>query len=414
MPTAVSVARQCLTADAAQALDEAVAVAQRRGHAQTTSLHVVFALLSLPSSALRDACTRARGGSTYSPRLQLKALELCLSVSLDRVPSGQLTEDPPVSNSLMAAIKRSQANQRRQPENFHLYHQLSNQSSSINNVIKVELQHLILSILDDPVVSRVFGEAGFRSPEIKIAIVRPLPQLLRYSSRPRGPPMFLCNLNQDLSPGCIKFPFSVFPGISDLDDNHRQIGEILGRSKGRNNPLLIGATASSILKGFIQTLSLRGGGEWLFGFRVIDMESCGHDKLEEEVGKMVKSTLQEGWENTNMVVVVNMGDLTSLSEDDGAEGVVVTRLTTLLGNQEVKMRLMGWVESYDTYLKYVNKYPSVEKDWELQLLPIPTLSAAASMPELLSYPRSRLVSPMSFAFFQTPPPSSLSLFFLMI
>ncbi|PKI46670.1 hypothetical protein CRG98_033012 [Punica granatum] len=191
MPTPVSIARQCLTAEAAHALDEAVAVARRRGHAQTTSLHAVSALLSLPSSVLREACARARGsGPPYPSRLQFKALELCLSVSLDRVPSGQLTDDPPVSNALMAAIKRSQANQRRQPENFHLYHQLSSQSS-INNTIKVELQQLIISILDDPGVSRVFGEAGFRSSEIKLAILRPLPHLLRYTGRPRGPPLLM-------------------------------------------------------------------------------------------------------------------------------------------------------------------------------------------------------------------------------
>lgn len=137
MPTPVSTARQCLTQDAAQALDEAVAVARRRGHAQTTSLHAVSALLSLSSSSalpLRDACTRARNGA-YSARIQFKALELCLGVSLDRLPSSpHRSEEPPVSNSLMAAIKRSQASQRRQPESFHLYHQQQQQSSSVSMV----------------------------------------------------------------------------------------------------------------------------------------------------------------------------------------------------------------------------------------------------------------------------------------
>ncbi|GMY08243.1 protein smax1-like 7, partial [Fagus crenata] len=171
MPTPVSVARHCLTPKAAHALDVAEAVARRRGHAQTTSPHVVSALLSLPSSTLRDACARARN-SAYSPRLQFKALELCLSVSLDRVPSTQLVDDLPVSNSLMASIKLSQANQQRQPENFHLFQQISQQSTSSSSIscVKVELQHLILSILDDPVVSRVFAKAGFRSSEIKLAI----------------------------------------------------------------------------------------------------------------------------------------------------------------------------------------------------------------------------------------------------
>jgi len=52
-----------------------------------------------------------------------------VGVSLDRLPSskggggGDEEELAPVSNSLMAAIKRSQANQRWQPESFHAYQQ---------------------------------------------------------------------------------------------------------------------------------------------------------------------------------------------------------------------------------------------------------------------------------------------------
>uniref|UniRef100_I1MZ18 Clp R domain-containing protein n=1 Tax=Glycine max TaxID=3847 RepID=I1MZ18_SOYBN len=258
MPTPVAAARQCLTPDAARALDEAVSVARRRGHAQTTSLHAVSALLSLP--LLRDACSRARN-CAYSPRLQFKALDLCLSVSLDRAPSSHnhasSDHDPPISNSLMAAIKRSQANQRRHPDNFHFYphHQTQQQPFSVSSV-KVELQHLILSILDDPVVSRVFAEAGFRSSDIKLAILRPL--------RPRGPPIFLCNLSEPPR----RFPF-FFGGVQ-------------------------------------------------------------YDKL---------------W-------------------------------------------LMGAAASYDNYLNFVGKFPSIEKDWDLQLLPI---TSVKPLSESYHRPRSSLM-----------------------
>ncbi|KAI3705030.1 hypothetical protein L1987_75260 [Smallanthus sonchifolius] len=171
MPTPVNIARQCLSPEAIQILDEAVSVAHRRCHAQTSSLHAVSALLSPPSSPLREACGRARN-SAYSSCIQSKALELCLGAALDRLPSTpKRLEEPPVSNSLMAAIKRSQANQRRQPENFHLYQQTATWSPS---TVKVELQNLIMSILDDPVVSRVFGESGFRSSDIKLSILRPV------------------------------------------------------------------------------------------------------------------------------------------------------------------------------------------------------------------------------------------------
>ncbi|XP_062092491.1 protein SMAX1-LIKE 7 [Humulus lupulus] len=399
MPTAVSVARQCLTPEAAHALDEAVAVARRRGHAQTTSLHAVSALLSLPSSPLRDACARARN-SAYSPRLQFKAMELCLSVSLDRVSSTQLADDPPVSNSLMAAIKRSQANQRRHPENYHMYHQIPQQSSIA--CVKVELQHLTLSILDDPVVSRVFGEAGFRSSEIKLAILRPFSQLLRYS-RYRGPPVFLCNLTEyppNQANRSSSFSFPGFPGIvSDGDGNCRRIGDILVRNKGRN-PLLVGVCAYDALRSFTEALEKRKDGVLpvgLSGLTVVCVENdvsktimeesekgCLSLKLR-EISKLVEQCSGPG-------VVVNFGDLKTFVDENSTVDIagvsnVVDQLTRFLELQAGKAWLIGATASYESYLKFVSRFPSIEKDWDLQLLPITSLRS--SMPE--SYPRSSLM-----------------------
>ncbi|TQD83369.1 hypothetical protein C1H46_031079 [Malus baccata] len=390
MPTPVTVARQCLTPEAANALDEAVAGARRRGHGQTTSLHAISALLSIPSSALRDACARARN-SAYSPRLQFKALELCLSVSLDRVSSTQLADDPPVSNSLMAAIKRSQANQRRQPENYHLYHQLSQQSSI--SAIKVELQHLILSILDDPVVSRVFAEAGFRSSEIKLAILRPFPQILRYPRSRGHHPLFLCNLAEYADPGR---PTRTV--LTDGDENSRRIGEVLGRNRGRN-PLLVGIFAHDALKSFVEALEKRDGGVLpadLSGLSVISAENDvskfitadsdeGSVNLRfGEVGRVAEQSLGPG-------IVLNIGDLKAfVAENAVADSVshVVAEVTRLLELQRGKIWLIGATASYGSYLKFVERFPSVEKDWDLQLLPITSLRGA-SMAE--SYPRSRLM-----------------------
>ncbi|CAL5189654.1 unnamed protein product [Lathyrus oleraceus] len=181
MPTPVTAARQFLTDEAARALDDAVTVARRRSHSQTTSLHAVSALLSLPSSSLREACCRAPvrfpPHPSFSHRLQFRALELSVCVSLDRLPSlkGSTTEEPPISNSLMTAIKRSQASQRRHPESFHLYNQYQNGTTS--SMLKVELKHFVVSILDDPIVNRVFDEAGFRSCDVKVALLHPPPQV---------------------------------------------------------------------------------------------------------------------------------------------------------------------------------------------------------------------------------------------
>ncbi|CAL0304745.1 unnamed protein product [Lupinus luteus] len=383
MPTPVSSARQCLTQDASLALDEAVSVARRRGHSQTTSLHAVSALLSLPSSSLlRDACSR---NSTYSLRLQFKALDLSLSVSLDRTPStttAAAVSEPPISNSLMAAIKRSQANQRRNPHNFHFYHNGNGNGSHQNapfsvSALKVELRHFVLSILDDPVVSRVFSEAGFRSSEIKLAIMRPI----RY----RAPPLFLCNLpppERNLSPlpgrSFFNFPFS---GESE-SENLKSIGEVLSRNKMKN-PILLGACAKDALRRFVEStekekeLPLE-----LCGLKVLSVENdvvefcagnCGVEVLKkkfEEIELILEKSVGPG-------VVLNFGDLKGFIVNDNNNnnliGYVVEELGKLLKVHSNKLWLMGAVASYEIYLKFVGMFPSVEKDWNLQLLPITSL-----------------------------------------
>lgn len=401
MPTPVSLARQCLTPEAAHALDEAVAVARRRGHAQTTSLHAVSALLALPSSTLREACARARN-CAYSSRLQFKALELCLSVSLDRVSSGQLSSDPPVSNSLMAAIKRSQANQRRQPENFHLYHQIQQSNNSSVAVIKVELQQLILSILDDPVVSRVFSEAGFRSSEIKLAILRPLPQLYKFSRSRAAPPIFLCNLNDSPARKGTSFTFPGFDGLLEADENSRRIGEVLAK---RKNPLLVGVCAYGALKSFSESVERKYNNN--SSLLPLELSKLNIVSIENEISRFVnESSDKEGFdmkiEEVNSLiqgdlgcgVVVNFGELKifvseNCNDDNGKNDVVgrvVAQLTRFLKINGDKVWLIGSVATYETYSKFVGRFSAIEKDWDLQLLPI-TSVRHSSMAE--SYPRSR-------------------------
>ena len=76
-------------------------------------------------------------------------------------------------------------------------------------------------------------------------------------------------------------------------------------------------------------------------------------------------------------VVVSFGDLKGFVSDDeegGGEGQslrgVVGELAKLLQVHYDKFWLMGAAASYDNYLNFVGKFPSIEKDWDLQLLPI--------------------------------------------
>lgn len=406
MPTPVSTARECLTEESARVLDEAVAVARRRSHSQTTSLHIISALLSIPNSTLKEACQRNRGGA-YSPRLQLRALELSVGVSLDRLPSTKSQDEsespPPISNSLMAAIKRSQANQRRHPETFHLYQQTLNQSHQNGVVlsVKVELKHFVLSILDDPIVSRVLGEAGFRSSDLKFSILQP-PAQIRYP-----PPLFLCNLVNDESKRCrFSFPFA----IESVDENCKRISEVLVK-KIKKNPILIGFCGKDALKGFRESVKNGKVG-------VLDKKIDGLSLvcIENEVSEFV---LRNGSEETMRVkfdeagdvlercsgcgVVVDFGELGVFVKGGSVDGVnyVVSRLSNLVRLYGEKMWLMGSAESYEIYMKFVDRFPTIEKDWDLHMLPI----TASTPPNGGTYSKSSLLG--SFVpfggFFPAPP-----------
>ncbi|KAJ7959824.1 Protein SMAX1-LIKE like [Quillaja saponaria] len=386
MPTPVSVARQCLTEEAARALDDAVAVARRRSHGQTTSLHTVSALLALPSSKLRDACARARS-CPYSPRLQFRALDLSVSVSLDRLPTSKTVEDePPISNSLMAAIKRSQANQRRHPDSFHLF-QIHCQQQQAASFLKVELKHFILSILDDPIVSRVFGEAGFRSGDIKLAILQPpVTQASRFS-RTRCPPIFLCNLtDSDAGRSGFNFPFMGSPVYEDGNENCRRIGEVIVRKTGRN-PLLLGVCASYALQSFTESVQRGRVGflpDEISGLNVICIEKEISEFFveggsEEKMGLKFKELSRLAEQCLCPGIALNFGELKAFVGDGvniAAVSFVVSQLTRLLELGDGKLWLVG-AATYDTYSKFLALVPNVVKDWDLHLLPI--TSASPSM-----------------------------------
>lgn len=152
--------QQALTVEAASMVKQAVNLARRRGHAHVTPLHVANTMLTSSTGILRTACL-----DSHSHPLQCKALELCFNVALNRLPSstsspmlGHHAHHPSLSNALVAAFKRAQAHQRRGS--------IENQQQPLL-AVKVELEQLIISILDDPSVSRVMREAGFSSTQVK-------------------------------------------------------------------------------------------------------------------------------------------------------------------------------------------------------------------------------------------------------
>ncbi|GER42452.1 ATP binding protein [Striga asiatica] len=85
MRAGLSTIQQTLTPEAAAVLSQSISEAGRRNHGHTTPLHVAAALLASPSSYLRQACIRSHPDSSHP--LQCRALELCFSVALERLPA---------------------------------------------------------------------------------------------------------------------------------------------------------------------------------------------------------------------------------------------------------------------------------------------------------------------------------------
>ncbi|KAL6507836.1 hypothetical protein OROGR_024031 [Orobanche gracilis] len=260
-------APQTLSAEAVSVLKHSLTLARRRGHAQVTPLHVAATLLSSRASSLRRACLKSQTPPhhqfSHHP-LQCRALELCFNVALNRLPATPgplLSSQPSLSNALVAALKRAQAHQRR-----GCIEQQHHQQQQPLIAIKVELEQLILSILDDPSVSRVMREAGFSSAAVKTNLedssINSVFQCYNTSggiySTPNSPPPETQHNNNHvgntgaafwqsrlLSCASEQNPFLFSPqkkpstDFSSLDEDVKAVMEVL-RNKTRKNTVIVG------------------------------------------------------------------------------------------------------------------------------------------------------------------------------
>lgn len=235
--------------------------------------------------------------------------------------------------------------------------------------VRVELQQLVLAILDDPIVSRVFGEAGFRSCDIKLAIMRPPPPILRFPRAARCPPLFLCNFSAGEGFG---FHLPAHLAADGGDENCRRIAEVIVRKNGAaRNPMLVGVGAAEAAGDFGRTVERQnwtGLPQEIRGVKFVSVENelSGGDK------EVICATMEElGKEMDDPGVIVSVGDLNGLVEgSEDATNCLVSELTKVLELRRGSLWVMGWSATYETYLKFLSRYPMVDKDWNLQLLPI--------------------------------------------
>ncbi|XP_044463982.1 protein SUPPRESSOR OF MAX2 1-like [Mangifera indica] len=398
MRTGLSTIQQTLTPEAASVLNHSIAEAGRRNHGQTTPLHVAATLLAAPSGFLRQACIKSHPNSSHP--LQCRALELCFSVALDRLPTAQNISpglDPPISNALMAALKRAQAHQRRGcPE----------QQQQPLLAVKVELEQLIISILDDPSVSRVMREASFSSPAVKATIEQSLnstPCSVSVSNSSSIGLGFRPNLNRNLyvNPRLQQGAGGGVQSGQQRGEEVKRVMDILMRSK-KKNPVLVGESEPEMI---VKELLIKIESNELDGvLKNVEVIRLGKDFSFEKGDIVAKLRELSGLIESKMIgnggVIVDMGDLKWLVEQQLGFGVsnlgavqhqqAVAEAVAEMGKMMLRFSGGGgggrlWLigtATCETYLRCQVYHPSMENDWDLQAVPIAAKAAPGMFPRI--------------------------------
>ncbi|KAK4265573.1 hypothetical protein QN277_026604 [Acacia crassicarpa] len=401
---------QTLTAEAASVLKHSLALARRRGHAQVTPLHVAATLLTLRSSSLRTACLKSHSlpphHHTSSP-LHCRALELCFNVALNRLPTSPPPSflhphQPSLSNALVAALKRAQAHHRRGC--IEQQHQ-----QPLLTPIKVELEQLIISILDDPSVSRVMREAGFSSAAVKNNLdessASSVFQCYNSSggvySSPCSPEVPYTFDHRNIINPVLFSPLKRAPpppvfSCNYYNEDVKLVLDILLRKK-RKNTVIVGDSLS-LTEGLVGELMGRfergDVPDELNSTRFIKFQFPSSSSLNSTKREQVDMSLMELERKVDSVaslrggggggVIVYIGDLkwtvgdSNLSEKEKGFSPVehlvaeIGKLFCDYGNSsKAKLWLMG-TASYQTYMRCQMRQPPLETLWALQAVPVPS------------------------------------------
>ncbi|KAG6508260.1 protein SMAX1-LIKE 4-like [Zingiber officinale] len=388
MRTGVCAVHQALTAEVASVLKHSLDLATRRGHAQVTPLHVAATLISSSSASsnlLRRACLKSQPHRpAFHHPLHCRALELCFNVALNRLPtatspsSGTLLPSPSsLSNSLIAAIKRAQANQRRGCIELEQQQQQQQQLQQPVLTIKVGMEQLMLSILDDPSVSRVMKEAGFSSRCVKSHLEEEASALSQSS-------LFLLDtakdfINRDFKPS--------------LSEDLRVVIEVMLRQQGRRTNTLVVGDSGSLLEGLVAELMRRlGRSEIPAELRhasFINLQfSCSHLRLmhEDDVDAKVsdlRRTINSLASHRNGIIIY-AGDLRWAVDEEARDGGelsfnpvehMIAKMGKLLSEFNSSTENRVWLlatASYSTYRKCQIRQPSLDTLWALQAVVVPS------------------------------------------
>lgn len=399
--------QQALSGEAAAVLRQALGLARRRGHAQVTPLHVGAALLSSnreggAAALFRRACLRSHPLHRDSPHpLHCRALELCFTVALNRLPTTPppSSDHPALSNALVAALKRAQAHQRRGGADQHHHHHQplvppAPPQSSPLLPIKVELEQLVISILDDPGVSRVMREAGFSSTCVKKAIED------RGAAHPSST-FFIIDGHHRRRETTVN-PSSFCPPCfspQEEEDIEFLTEALLGRkNRKRSNAVVVGDSLS-YCEGLVAELMSRVSRgkvrEELRSAQFIDFQLSPASSMLMNTGEVetrvshlrTKVDAVLPWSGGGGVVVYvgdlrwAAGDETTAAETEATDHLAA-EVARLVAELEARSRTRVWLvatSNYQTYMRCKTRRPSLESQWAMQPVFVPSDGLALSL-----------------------------------
>ncbi|KAF3661796.1 putative cytokinin riboside 5'-monophosphate phosphoribohydrolase LOG7-like [Capsicum annuum] len=413
--------QQALTSEATSVVKQAVVLAKRRGHAQVTPLHVANTLLASSSGLLRTACLQSQTQSQSHP-LRCKALELCFNVALNRLPTSSSSssspmllghhhhhqhhqhQHPSISNALLAAFKRAQAHQRR----GSIVENQQQQQPSPLLAVKIDLEQLIISILDDPSVSRVMREAGFSSTQVKTNVEQAITSLDLMCTTSQNPKENNNNNNHiflslDQSVGlsnssCNKVINSTtnsFPHHVKDEDVMCVVESLM--NKRRKSIVIVGECIGSlegVIKGVMDKVDQSLKEIKLISVPLSTFANITRQEVNqriEELISLIKSLVNKG-------VVLYLGDLKWITDyrsnnddtNDSRSGLfgyycpvehMVMELGRLVCNnigENGKIWLVG-IATFQTYMRCRSGHNSLESIWGLHPITVPTGSLGLSL-----------------------------------
>ncbi|KAI3814740.1 hypothetical protein L1987_14384 [Smallanthus sonchifolius] len=380
MRSGVCTVQQTLSTEAASVLKHSLSLARRRGHAQVTSLHVAATLLmSSRATILRRACIKSQNNSSSSSShiapplhhqnphitptpqpLHSRALELCFNVALNRLPTtpGPLFHgQPSLSNALIAALKRAQAHQRREDYS----------STSLTSAPRVFISSSGGGVYSSP----SSPNSDHQNPNFWQT------HFLNHSHDQNPSPESYHSLKKDVT----------------------LVMEVLLGKKSRKNAVIVGDSLS-ITEGVVIELmgkvergdvpnELRCVHFIKFQFSSVPLRFMKREEVEMNLADLRRKV--ESLLSTGGGVIIYAGDL-KWTEDEreigGERGVtgyspvdhLVVEIGMLISQYNVTNRvwLIG-TANYQTMMKLKMKQPSLEIQWTLQAVSVPSAGLGLSL-----------------------------------